>query len=85
MRQVNFLALKVAFQNVGPVCSFKKAAAKESIQTHYLPSQVTWPLTVQAASSSTVQDCAATFFCFEQEINLKKKKKSTRNVVVDFF
>lgn len=72
--QVNFLALEVAFQNVGPVCSFKKAAAKESIQTHYLPSQVTWPFTVQAASSSTVQDCAATFFLFWAGDQLKEKK-----------
>lgn len=70
--QGNFLALKVAFQNVGPVWFFQKAAAKELIQTHSLPHPVTWPLTVQTASLSTVQDCAATFVCWAGG-QLKKK------------
>lgn len=77
---MNLIDLKVAFYHVGPVCSFQKAAAKELIITHSLPSPVTWPLTVQTASLSTVQDCAATFLFWAGN----QLKKSTRNVVVDF-
>lgn len=67
--QGNFLALKVWMLDL---CFFQKAAAKELIQTHSLPHPFTYPLTVQTASLSTVQDCAATFLCWAGG-QLKKK------------